>query len=102
MHHFQMTCTNVRFTASVFVLLFTASVQAGAMDLKGAVVVSPPGLSGPEQKAVKMLVEEVEKRTRVRWPEMNAWPSSNAPVLVVGNRPALEQLAGPFAKELES
>ena len=36
--------------------------RAAALDLTNATVVSPPGLSGPEAKAVTLLIEEVEKR----------------------------------------
>jgi hypothetical protein len=61
---------------------------APAVDLRDAVVVTPPGLSGPEQKAVQLLLEEVEKRSRVRWDRVNAWPDRKGPVVLVG--PAAE------------
>ena len=83
----------------VFTLL-AGFAPAHALDLKNAVIVTPPSLSGPEKKAVTMLVEEVEKRTQVRWPTMTAWPSSNAPVIAVGNRSLLKDFAGPYSKEL--
>jgi hypothetical protein len=49
--------------------LFAAVVPAfsAALDLNRAEVVIPSTLTGPERKAVTMLVEEVEKRTQVRW-----------------------------------
>jgi len=37
-------------------------------DLSNAVVIAPRGLSKREQKAVQVLIEEVEKRTAIRWP----------------------------------
>ena len=37
------------------------------MDLGSVVIVSPPDISDPEGKAITMLVEEVERRTRIRW-----------------------------------
>jgi len=40
---------------------------AAALDLTNATVVSPPGLSAPEAKAVTLLIEEVEKRSGIRW-----------------------------------
>jgi hypothetical protein len=73
-----------------------------ALDLKQAVVVYPPDLSGPEKKAVTMLIEEVGKRTHVSWPATTSWPSSNAPVVLVGKKSALDQFAGPYTKELRS
>ena len=44
------------------------------VDLTQATIWTPPGLSGPEQKAVDLLRREVEKRTNVRWPV--DWPES--------------------------
>ena len=74
--------------------------SAGTMDLKNAVIVSPTELSGREKKAVRMLIEEFEKRTHILLPTMTAWPSSNAPVIAVGNRATPQQFAGPYSKEL--
>lgn len=42
------------------------AAQAG-LELTGAIVVAPANLSGPENKAVQMLIEEVERRTQLRW-----------------------------------
>jgi len=84
------------------ILLFAVLTRTNALDLKDAVVVCPPNLSGPERKAVTMLLEEVEKRTRFRWPVMDSWPASNATTIAVGNRDALESFAGPRAAELRT
>ena len=84
----------------VLLTLLAGFVTARALDLKNAVIVTPLDLSGPERKAVTMLVEEVEKRTQVLLPTMTAWPSSNAPVIAVGNRATLPQFAGSYVKEL--
>jgi len=46
------------------VLLVKSS--GATLDLKDAIVVAPSDLSGPEKRAVSMLIDEVEKRTRVR------------------------------------
>ena len=40
---------------------------AKEIDLTKAVVVVPDGLSGPENKATRLLVEEVRKRSRIEW-----------------------------------
>jgi hypothetical protein len=77
-----------------------AAMPARALDLRHAVVLAPAGLTGPEQRAVRMLVEEAEKRTHLLWPETNAWPGANVPVIAVGPVSQLEQFAGPFAAEL--
>jgi hypothetical protein len=68
------------------------AISAAALDLKQAAVVMPRGLSGPEQKAVTMLIQEVEKRTHLQWPETNDWPGTSAPVIVVGTGAELKQL----------
>jgi len=70
------------------------------IDLSKAIVVSPPDLSGPEQRAVRMLVEEVEKRTRIHWESVVTWPSSQAPVIAVSSAHALNGFAGQYADEL--
>jgi hypothetical protein len=58
--------------------------DAPVVDLTQASVVTPPGLNGPEQKAVQMLIEEVEKRSRIRWERANAWPRQKQALVVVG------------------
>jgi hypothetical protein len=54
------------------------------LDLTRAVVVTPAGLSGPPAKAVRMLVEEVEQRSMVRWDRAEKWPAVGNPIVVVG------------------
>ena len=51
-------------------------------------------LTAPENKALQMLVEEVEKRTNIRWQQATNWPASDAPVIVVGLKTGIESLAG--------
>ncbi|HEY7512537.1 MAG TPA: hypothetical protein VIG50_19910, partial [Vicinamibacteria bacterium] len=67
------------------------------LDLRDAVVVTAPGLSGPERSAVTMLVEEVEKRAQVRWPVADRWPDTARPVIAVGTAATATQWAGPHA-----
>src|SRR5579884_1360583 len=67
--------------------------DAPVNDLTHASVVSPPGLSKPEQKAVQMLIEEVEKRSRVRWKHVNDWPDHKEPMILVGQAAAVRSLA---------
>jgi hypothetical protein len=72
--------------ALLAVLLAAARLTAADsdLDLTRAVVVTPAGLSGPAAKAVRMLVEEVEHRTMVRWDRIEKWPAGGTPVVVVG------------------
>jgi len=67
---------------------------AGTIDLTEAVVVAPEGLSAREAKAVEMLVDEVWKRTWVRWEKTANPPGGKAPFIVVG--PA--RLLGEFGR----
>ncbi len=79
-----------------------AEAPGKPLDLSEAVVVTPPHLSVPEGKAVEMLIEEVEKRTLVRWDVVHAWPAGSAPAVAVGPVSSLETFAGPFAEQLSA
>jgi hypothetical protein len=65
----------------LFVLLGRFAAQA--LDLAGASVVLPAGASPQERKAAVMLIDEVERRTRLRWPLANARPSGAAPAILL-------------------
>src|ERR1017187_8705187 len=54
---------------------------AAALDLQNARISAAPDLSGPEKKAVEMLVEEVAKRTGLRWPAGPSQPGTSAIVI---------------------
>ena len=64
-------------------LLAAGALPVAALDLTKAVVVSPSALSATEKRAVVMLVEEVEKRTQIRWPLAASWPSGSTPVVSI-------------------
>jgi hypothetical protein len=70
------------------------SQAAEGIDLKNAVVVTPSSPSRPQQKAVQMLVEEVEKRSQVRLAVQNSWPAAPTPAIAIGDAAGLEPLAG--------
>jgi hypothetical protein len=69
----------------------TAAEQV--IDLTRAAIVTPPGLSGPEKKAVALLADEVEKRTQIRWQQTETLPPEATPLVFVGQGPALRSLA---------
>src|SRR5436309_15684178 len=75
-------------------------LRAAELDLNKAVVVSPNAVSKQEKKALALLVEEVEKRTLVRWQVSSAWPAESTPVVAVGQASSLAQFAGPHAAQL--
>jgi hypothetical protein len=79
------------FNAKALIMIFVAGLLGSArtaiaseIDLSRAVVVAPDGLSSPENKAVRLLVEEVLKRSHVAWDALIRWPTEAMPVIVVG------------------
>ena len=74
-------------------------LPALAFDLTRATVVTPIAVSGPEQKAVAMLVEDTESRTLVRWPVTHTLPTTNQPTIVVGRFAEVRTLLGTRATE---
>src|SRR4051812_32067108 len=70
------------------------------LDLTRAVVVIPPTLSGPERKAVTLLVEDVGRRSGVTWQVATDWPGDKTAVVAVGPITAAAAFAGPYAKSL--
>lgn len=83
-------------------LAFPSSLDAAESlrDLTRAVVVFSDKLSGSEREAVSMLLEEVEKRSQIRWTTTSRWPAEGAPVIAVGKAAELASFAGRFAQEL--
>ena len=63
-----------------------ARAVEAALELTRAVVVAPANFSGPENKAVQMLIEEVEQRTQLRWQVVNQAPNDGTPFISI-NRP---------------
>lgn len=70
-----------------------AAPPTAEVDLTRAVIVTPPDLSRPERSAVRMLLEEVEKRSRVRWKRVERWPEDGTPVIALGRANRLERLS---------
>ena len=58
--------------------------EVGPVDLTGATIVTPSTLAVPERTAVRVLVEEIEKRTTVRLPVASEWPAGTVPVIGIG------------------
>jgi hypothetical protein len=83
------------------VCVFVVDVPgATALDLSRATVVFPSTLSNPEKKAVTMLIEEVQKRTQIRWETKSSWPSGDISVIAVGPLSSLKEFAGQYAGEV--
>jgi hypothetical protein len=88
--------------AAAFVLFFSSRTlaQSPLIDLSQAVVVTPADLSGPEKKAVAMLLDEVEKRTQRRPAHVVTWPAADVPVIAVGQNAALRKLLDSAGRSL--
>jgi hypothetical protein len=80
--------------------LIIGILPVSALELKNAVVVAPAGLSARENKAVLLLIDEVELRTHIRWELRSSWPQTDSPVIAVGPRAALEDFAGRYYEDL--
>jgi hypothetical protein len=70
-----------------------ASAAESVVDLTQAVIVTAPGLTGPEKKAVAMLADEAEKRVQFRWKQSENWPADPVPVIAIGQVAALQNLS---------
>jgi hypothetical protein len=91
----------VLLAALVAVIAAGPPAQAdGDLDLTNAVVVTPAKPSTPERNAVRMLVEEVAKRSQRTWPVVHTWPRDSRPVIAVGPTSALRSFVGSYAEEL--
>jgi hypothetical protein len=70
--------------AGVAACLATPVCSAEAdLDLTRAVVVAPASFSAPENKAVLMLIEEIEKRTQIRLTRSVAPPTDSTPSIEI-------------------
>ena len=76
--------------------------QPGTIKLSKAVIVVPQELTGSEKKAIAMLVDEVEKRTRIHWECVTTWPTVEVPAIGIGPASALDAFAGKYADELST
>ncbi len=77
--------------------------RAGAaeIDLNRAVVVVPDGMSGPENKAVQLLVEEVRARSGVHWEVSLRMPSGAEPVVAIGPARLLRSDPSPVREQID-
>lgn len=65
---------------------FTTLWAQTTIDLRSAQIVTSSRPTARERNALNMLVEEVERRTLIRWSISDVWPSDSNPVIVVGSR----------------
>ena len=82
--------------------IHTVTLVATALDLTHAVVVAPPTLGRLEKKAVTLLVEEVEKRSQVRWEVRPDAPTDLTPTLRIALAPLTSGKAEGYRVEVGS
>ena len=63
--------------------------QNASVDLSAALLVLPSGMNGPEKKASEMLLDEVEKRSWIRWTVSSKLPQAGAKGVVLGQTKAI-------------
>ncbi|MGH9163223.1 MAG: hypothetical protein ACRD2X_24945, partial [Vicinamibacteraceae bacterium] len=70
-----------------------STAPAAALDLTDAVIVGPAAPNERQQTALRVLVEEVEKRTRIRLPLRAEGDAAARPRLVIGTPESLQSQA---------
>ncbi len=80
-----------------------AQGDAGNLDLREALVVTPANLTRQEEKAIALFLDEVEKRTQIRLPRATEFPGpSGKPVIAIGPARSLKSFAGALASRLSA
>ena len=77
-----------------------ARAEPARLDLSHARVVTPPRLTESESRAVLMLVEEVERRTQIRWQRGDIQRTDTRPIILVGEEAALDHFSRAQDEEL--
>src|SRR5262249_4768672 len=94
-----MIIRRVSYLLALLCLLAAPMNAETEIDLSRAVVVAPADFSAQENKAVQMLIEEVEKRTQLRWPLANQVPSEGVPFISINRTPLKGGSKAPLARE---
>lgn len=69
---------------STLIIVALIAMPCRALDLGQAVVIFPPDLSRVENKAVTMLLEEIEKRTHIHLERATVWPAKANAIIAIG------------------
>lgn len=84
--------------AAALICFGPSAAKADNVNLTRAVIVADPSAKGPQAQAVRMLVEEVQKRTHLEWKAAGAWPEEAPAVIVVGLGAFVDQTLGQHGK----
>lgn len=80
---FPSTACTIVFVTFLAALWAPTLFAQTPLDLRQSVVVLPSTLTGPPQKAAQMLVEEIEKRSRIRLKLQSQKPAAGVPSIVL-------------------
>jgi len=77
---------------------------ARCIDLRNATIIAPPNLTAPEQRAIRMLVEEVQKRTGIEWRQSTDGLAMDETAIIAGTEAALSRLleTGSWRSEIDA
>ncbi|MCA9075253.1 MAG: hypothetical protein KDA93_09490 [Planctomycetaceae bacterium] len=73
--------------------------QASDLNLTDAVIIASSRQEAAEQQAVRLLTDEVEARTSVRWRTSHKWPADGKPAIVVSSAELLREIESPQVKQ---
>ncbi|TDO22532.1 hypothetical protein [Pedobacter duraquae] len=94
------TLSKVKANTTLPIAHTTILAPVGQVNLNTALLVLAPGMSGPEIKASEMLLDEVEKRSRIRWQTRTTIPAKGQKAVILGQRKALISAYPSLAKVL--
>jgi hypothetical protein len=72
------------------------------LDISNVTVVIPKGTSGPELKAISVLIEEIKKRTGIELPVVEELLENSNPMIVAGTEESLKELIKPYTSLLDT
>lgn len=94
----SISCYLIALLLTVILAVPSAGQAPSLHDFTSAQLVTAGDLSGVEQAAVEMLVDEIESRTNVRLSPTSDWPSSSTSIIAIGSKDGFGAGYGPFAE----
>lgn len=72
------------------------------LNISNGVILASKAISGTEEKAIRVLVEEIEMRTGIRLPVGCDLPEGDRPTIIVGTERSLNEIIKSYASLLET
>jgi len=85
-----------------FLYQFPLQAGEGKYDFTNSVIVTSADLSSVEEKAILVLIEEVEKRTGIKLVKTEIWPEDSKSVIAVGLLTQIDRFAMPYVEEIKN